>query len=191
MALRCQQRNRAVFLDRDGVLNRADVREGRPYPPSLAGAELLPMVADACAALKRAGFLLIVVTNQPDISRGTLDQSASRAIDDWLHEELPLDDIRVCPHDDSDNCQCRKPKPGLLTEAARDWRVNLPMSTMVGDRWRDVEAGRRAGCRTVFLDRHYSERRPHEPDLVVGELVEAVPWIVHYDQEETSDEATA
>ncbi len=182
---------RAVFLDRDGVLNRAEVRGGRPYPPSLANAELLPLVGEACAALKHAGFLLIVVTNQPDIARGTLDRSASQAVDDWLRKELPIDDIRVCPHDDGDNCQCRKPRPGLLVEAAKEWRVSLPMSTMVGDRWRDVEAGRRAGCRTVFVDRRYAERRPDEPDLVVGELVDAVPWIVQDNQEVVADEATA
>lgn len=192
MAAARLQPRRAVFLDRDGVLNRAEVREGRPYPPDLAGAELLPLVAEACAALKLAGFLLIVVTNQPDIARGTLDQAASRAVDDWLREELPIDDIRVCPHDDGDNCMCRKPRPGLLTDAAVDWRVTLALSTMVGDRWRDVEAGQRAGCRTVFIDRLYSERRPDEPDLVVGELAEAVPWIVERSNEEIgAGEATA
>lgn len=182
---------RAVFLDRDGVLNRAEVRDGRPYPPTRANAELLPRVGEACAALKQAGFLLIVVTNQPDIARGTLDQASSQAVDDWLRQELPIDDIRVCPHDDGDNCQCRKPRPGLLTEAAMDWRVSLPMSTMVGDRWRDVEAGRRAGCRTVFIDRRYTERRPDGPDLVVAELADAVAWIVQDNQEVVADEATA
>ncbi len=182
---------RAVFLDRDGVLNRAEVRDGRPYPPTRANAELLPLVGEACAALKQAGFLLIVVTNQPDIARGTLDQAASKAVDDWLREELPIDDIRVCPHDDGDNCLCRKPRPGLLTEAATDWRVSLPMSTMVGDRWRDVEAGRRAGCRTVFIDRCYDERRPVEPDLVVAELADAVAWIVQNNEEVVADEVTA
>lgn len=176
-------RRRAVFLDRDGVLNRAEVRDGRPYPPKLADAELLPRVGEACAALKGAGFLLIVVTNQPDIARGTLDARSSQAVDDWLRQKLPIDDIRVCPHDDGDNCPCRKPRPGLLTQAAKEWRVSLPMSTMIGDRWRDVEAGRRAGCRTVFLDRLYTERRPDRPDLVVGELAEAVPWIVQRNQE--------
>lgn len=183
---------RAVFLDRDGVLNRAEVRDGRPYPPSRATAELLPKVGEACEALKHAGFLLIVVTNQPDIARGTLDQAASQAVDDWLREELPIDDIRVCPHDDSDNCTCRKPRPGLLTDAARDWSVSLPMSTMVGDRWRDIEAGRQAGCSTIFVDRHYAERRPQYSDLVVAELAEAVPWIVErLNEEVVAGEATA
>ncbi len=183
---------RAVFLDRDGVLNRAEVREGRPYPPTVADAELLPFVGEACVALKQAGFLLIVVTNQPDIARGTLHPAASQAVDDWLREQLPIDDIRVCPHDDSDNCRCRKPRPGLLTDAARDWSVSLPMSTMVGDRWRDIEAGREAGCRTVFVDRHYAERRPQHSNLVVAELAEAVPWIVERCNEEVgAGEATA
>ncbi|MDP9389005.1 MAG: HAD-IIIA family hydrolase [Actinomycetota bacterium] len=183
----------AVFLDRDGVLNRAEVRDGRPYPPAgVAAGLLLPMVAEACESLKRHGFLLVVVTNQPDISRRTLAPAASREIDDWLMAQLPLDDVRVCPHDDGDRCHCRKPKPGLLTDAARDWGVALPRSTMVGDRWRDVEAGRRAGCSTVFLDRRYDERRPEDPDLVVGELFEAVPWIVErWNEEVVANEATA
>jgi len=173
-------RRRAVFLDRDGVLMRSFTREGRPYPARvLADAELLPTAAEACSTLKDAGALLIVVTNQPDIARGDLEPDVLAALHAWLRPQVEIDDIRICPHDDVDACPCRKPKPGMLTEAASDWGIDLAASVMVGDRWRDVEAGRRAGCRTVFVDRGYLEQRPEGPDLVVDELSDAVPWILN------------
>jgi D-glycero-D-manno-heptose 1,7-bisphosphate phosphatase len=172
-------RRRAVFLDRDGVLNRALVRDGRPYPPAdAAGVELLPGVEEACAALRRAGFLLVVVTNQPDVARGTQRLEAVEAIHRRLAEALPLDEIVVCLHDDADGCSCRKPLPGMLVDAAARWDVDLGASFMVGDRWRDVEAGRRAGCRTVFLDRGYAEAMPEAPDATVRDLREAARWIL-------------
>jgi D-glycero-D-manno-heptose 1,7-bisphosphate phosphatase len=170
---------RAVFLDRDGVLNRALVREGKPYPPAnLSELEILPGVPEACSTLKRAGLGLIVVTNQPDLSRGTMEGGAVEAMNAQVRERLGLDDVRVCPHDDADRCGCRKPAPGLLLAAARDWRIALDRSVMVGDRWRDIESGRRAGCKTVFIDYGYSEQRPEAPDLIAGSLLDAVPWIL-------------
>jgi D-glycero-D-manno-heptose 1,7-bisphosphate phosphatase len=170
---------RAVFLDRDGVLNRALVREGKPYPPAnLSELEILPGVPEACSTLKRAGLGLIVVTNQPDLSRGTMERGAVDAMNAEVRERLGLDDVRVCPHDDADRCDCRKPAPGLLLAAAREWRIALDRSVMVGDRWRDIESGRRAGCKTVFIDYGYSEQRPQAPDLIVGGLLDAVPWIL-------------
>jgi D-glycero-D-manno-heptose 1,7-bisphosphate phosphatase len=121
---------------------------------------------------------LIVVTNQPDVRRGKQRPEVIEAIHDVLRSRLAIDDVRVCPHDDEDACACRKPAPGLLVDAARDWGIALASSVMVGDRWRDVEAGRRAGCRTVFVDGGYAERRPTDPDLVVQSLHAAVPWII-------------
>ena len=106
---------RAVFLDRDGVLNHAIVRAGRPYPPAgLSEIELLPGVRKACAALRAAGYLLIVVTNQPDIARGKQTREAVDAMNGWMQRELALDQVQVCPHDDRDACACRKPAPGML-----------------------------------------------------------------------------
>jgi D-glycero-D-manno-heptose 1,7-bisphosphate phosphatase len=170
---------RAVFLDRDGVLNRAKVVDGRPHPPaSVAELEVLPGVEDACRQLGEAGLLLIVVTNQPDVARGTQTIEEVEALNDALATRLPLGEIRVCPHDDDDGCECRKPAPGMLLDAAAEHEIDLANSVMVGDRWRDVEAGRRAGCKTVFVDAGYSERPPDAPDLVVGDLGEAVPWIL-------------
>jgi D-glycero-D-manno-heptose 1,7-bisphosphate phosphatase len=170
---------RAVFLDRDGVINRAVVRDGRPYPPADADhVEVLPGVAVALRRLKAAGYLLIVITNQPDVARGSQTLAAVEAIHSRLAAELPIDDFRTCYHDDGDGCACRKPKPGLILGAAREHQIDLETSVMVGDRWRDVEAGRQAGCRTVFLDYGYAERQPEQPGAVAGSLEEATTWIL-------------
>jgi D-glycero-D-manno-heptose 1,7-bisphosphate phosphatase len=168
-----------VFLDRDGVLNEARVADGRPYPPRDASeVRVLPGVREACRQLAEAGYLLIVVTNQPDVARGTQTLAAVEAINARLQDELSLDAVIVCPHDEPDGCQCRKPRPGMLLAAAQQWDVDLGASFMVGDRWRDVAAGAAAGVRTVFVDRHYAERAPEAPDLTVSELEESVPWII-------------
>ena len=164
----------AVFLDRDGILNRSFIRDGTPYPPdSLRDLEILPHVPEALSALKAHGYSLVVVTNQPDVARGT----ASRELVDSIHErlkgELDLDAIFACFHDDADECDCRKPKPGLLLLAAHNLAIDLSSSFMVGDRWRDVEAGRRAGCRTFFVDRGYRETPPSSYDFRVESLLEA------------------
>jgi D-glycero-D-manno-heptose 1,7-bisphosphate phosphatase len=175
---------RAVFLDRDGVLNRARVVGGVPRPPrGLEELEILPGVLEATRRLSRAGWLLVVVTNQPDIARGQVNRAEVDALNQALAACLPLDDLRVCPHDDADHCGCRKPEPGLLLAAARDHDIDLPGSVLVGDRWRDIEAGRRAGTRTVHVvpgtPGGYAERKPASPDLAVPSLLEAVPWIIN------------
>jgi D-glycero-D-manno-heptose 1,7-bisphosphate phosphatase len=171
---------RAVFLDRDGVINQAIVRDGKPYPPS--GVDELKIVAGATQALrdlKQAGFLLIVVTNQPDIARGTQSHAAVDAIHKALRETLPLDDFFLCPHDDSDECACRKPLPGLLLRAAEKHDIDMPRSFMVGDRWRDVDAGASAGCTTVWIDYGYREKHPAaEPSAKVDSIRAAADWIL-------------
>jgi len=170
---------RAVFLDRDGVVNRALVREGKPYPPpTLSDLRLLPGVREACRMLREAGFALILVTNQPDIARGTANAGEVGEMHSRLRRFLQLDDIRVCPHDDDARCECRKPKPGLLFEAAQAWNIDLRSSFLVGDRWRDVEAGHRAGCQSIFVDYGYRERQPDGPFLRVHSLLEAANWIL-------------
>ena len=170
---------RAVFLDRDGVINAAVVRDGKPYPPARAeDVVVLPGVPEALAALRQAGFALIVVTNQPDVARGTQTRAAIDAIHARLQAELPLDAIYGCFHDDADHCACRKPAPGLLTQAAATWGIDLARSFMVGDRWRDTAAGAAAGCRTIFVDYQYAERRPQAFDAKVASLAEAAAWIL-------------
>jgi D-glycero-D-manno-heptose 1,7-bisphosphate phosphatase len=167
---------RAAFLDRDGVLNRAIVRHGRPYAPvSLEEMEILPGVREALDRLKAAGYRLVVVTNQPDVARGLQRRETVEAINAALMARLPLDEVRVCYHDDADGCTCRKPEPGLLMQQPAH---HLSRSVMIGDRWRDIEAGRRALVRaTVFIDYGYEERQV-EPDVRVGSLSLAVDWIL-------------
>ena len=170
---------RAVFLDRDGVLNRACIRNGRPFPPDGATSMLLlPGAVEACDILRRAGLILIVVTNQPDVARGSTTLASVNTLHEDLRRRVAVDEIVVCPHDDADGCGCRKPAPGMVIEAATRWSVDLGRSVLVGDRWRDVEAGRRAGCRTVFIDHGYSERAPVSQDLTASSLADAVPWIL-------------
>jgi D-glycero-D-manno-heptose 1,7-bisphosphate phosphatase len=165
---------RAVFLDRDGVINRAIVRDGRPYPPAnLAELEILPGVSEALKKLHAADYLLIVVTNQPDVARGTAKKADIEQINSQLSLQLPLDDIKTCYHDGSAGCLCRKPLPGALLEAAKEHDIDLSKSFMVGDRWRDIEAGQVAGCKTFFVNYRYAEQQPEMPDFIVTSLLEA------------------
>ncbi len=167
-----------IFLDRDGVLNRALVRDGKPFPPqTLDDLEIIPGVPAALAALRARGYLLIAITNQPDVARGKQRREVVEAINARLKAELPLERIYTS-YEDGDSPR-RKPNPGLLLEAAQDYKVDLAQSGMVGDRWKDIEAGRRAGCFTVFIDYQYDEPAP-EPaaDYTTNSLIEAAAWIV-------------
>ena len=181
-------KRRAVFLDRDGVLNAVIVRDGRPYPPaSEEDLRLLPDVAEACHVLREAGFLLIMVTNQPDIARGTISENIVTSINRRLQRELSLDGVSMCPHD-GDGCDCRKPKPGLLLEAADRFGIDLSASYIVGDRWRDTEAGQNAGCFAIFIDHGYHEQRPSPPYHRVTSLREAASWIIGKTNGRASDD---
>jgi D-glycero-D-manno-heptose 1,7-bisphosphate phosphatase len=174
---------RAVFLDRDGVLNRPVVRDGFPFPPANADEFVLyPDVAEGCARLKGAGFLLIVVTNQPDVGRGTQSRESVDAMHAALRTALPgLDGIEVCFHAGSrhgEPCDCRKPKPGMLLRAAASLDVDLKRSFLIGDRWRDVDCAHAAGCRAVFIDHGYGEALREKPDFVVATFHQAVSTIL-------------
>ncbi len=174
----------AVFLDRDGTLNVQVVRDGKPYPPdTLADFRLYPGVPEACAQLKAAGFALVVATNQPDVGRGKQQQAVVEAMHARLRELVPaLDLIQVCYHGGEAHgqpCACRKPKPGMLTDAARQLDLDLPRSWMVGDRWGDIDAGHAAGCRTVFIDHGYAERAPAKaPHFTVRDFTAAAAIIL-------------
>jgi D-glycero-D-manno-heptose 1,7-bisphosphate phosphatase len=172
--------NRAVFLDRDGVLARALVRNGKAYAPvTPAEMEIETDAPGALARLKAAGFLLIVVTNQPDVARGVTRREDVEAMHTSLRAALPLDDVFVCYHDNADGCDCRKPRPGMLLQAAAAHDVDVSASFMIGDRWRDIDAGAAVGCRTVWIDRGYDEQAPaRPPDARVPSLRAAVEWIV-------------
>jgi D-glycero-D-manno-heptose 1,7-bisphosphate phosphatase len=170
-----------VFLDRDGVLNHATVDpEGVPHPPDSAGELEIYADAPACLArLREAGFLTIVVTNQPDVARGTQTRAEVDAINRRLAALMPIDDIEVCDHD-GNGCECRKPKPGMLIRAAGKHGIELDASYMVGDRYKDVEAGQRAGCAaSIWIDHGTGgERKPTPPYQRAGSLTEATDWIL-------------
>ena len=170
---------KAVFLDRDGVLNASVIRQGKPYPPdTLDGLTVLPGVMEALHSLREAGYVNIVVTNQPDVATGKQQMEVVEAMHTQLRKELPLDDVKVCYHTEDQKCDCRKPRPGMLLEAAKDHDINLGRSFLVGDRWRDIAAGQAAGCRCFFVDYEYQEQRPEKPYVAVKSLAEAAALIL-------------
>lgn len=167
---------RAIFFDRDGVINRVVFRAGRPCSPRSACQ--FALLNDARESLRRSranGFLNIVVTNQPDISRGLMEAAELEAMHRRIRETLAVDDIVVCPHDDADRCDCRKPRPGMLLAAARKWDIDLKMSFMIGDQSKDVEAGRAAGCLAILIDSPYNQ--DVEADVRARDLAAALRMI--------------
>jgi D-glycero-D-manno-heptose 1,7-bisphosphate phosphatase len=176
-------RRRAVFLDRDGVINKPVVREGRPQPPAEVNDwELYEDVPAGCAQLEAAGYLLVVVTNQPDVARGAQTRRVVEAMQRKMLAALPqIARVEVCWHagvDWADPCDCRKPQPGMVLRAANALNIDLTQSFLIGDRWRDVDCGHAAGCRTVFIDRNYSEALKQPPDWSVQSFGQAVEVIL-------------
>jgi D-glycero-D-manno-heptose 1,7-bisphosphate phosphatase len=170
---------RAVFLDRDGVINRSMVRGGLPYAPTcLADFEILPGVAESLLELRQQGYLNIVVTNQPDIKTGKQSPEVLQVMHKILLDELALDEIKVCPHTNEDDCLCRKPLPGMLHDAARSFQIDLKASWLIGDRWRDIASGQAAGCHCLFIDYGYAEKQPEQPFQSVTSLSAAVALIL-------------
>lgn len=182
-------KRKAVFFDRDGVLNHAQVIAGKPYPPdSIHTTRLIEDAAPALATLSAHDFLLIGVTNQPDVARGKTSKAAVEAINQFLLSQLPLTVINTCYHDDEDACLCRKPAPGLLHMAAHAYAIDLSKSYMIGDRWKDIAAGKQAHCKTIFLDYKYQEAfKTSVPDFTATSLTQAVDWIIDTTHEETYD----
>jgi D-glycero-D-manno-heptose 1,7-bisphosphate phosphatase len=173
----------AVFLDRDGTLNVQVVREGKPFPPRTPeDFRLFPGVPAACARLGAAGYVLVVATNQPDVGRGTQTQESVEAMHAQLQRWIPeLARIEVCYAPGLDPAvkdPRRKPEPGMLLDAARALNLDLGRSWMVGDRWRDIDCGHRAGVRTVFIDFGYAEELRAQPDFTVASFTAAVDAIL-------------
>lgn len=175
-------KRRAVFLDRDGTLNAPVVRDGKPYPPAtIAEFQLLPGVMEGCRALHAAGYVLVVATNQPDVGRGTQAQATVETMHALLRKLIPeIARIEVCydAGGSTPPSELRKPAPGMLLRAAREWNLDLAHSWMVGDRWRDVDCGVNAGCRTIFIDCGYAEPLRKKPDHTVGNFSSAVEIIL-------------
>ena len=170
----------AVFLDRDGTLNSQVIRDGKPYPPAtLEDFTLIEGVANGCARLREAGFTLVVVTNQPDVGRGIQKRTIVEAMNARLRELVPaIDHIEVCY--DAGAAARRKPAPGMLFDSARTLGLDLARSWMVGDRWRDIDCGVSAGCRTIFIDFGYDEKLRSRPDFLVSDFPAAVGIILAY-----------
>ena len=149
----------AVFLDRDGVLNEVILDDGGVRSPrTRAEFILVEGAVEAVDRLSSAGFLCVVVTNQPDVARGRLSPADADWFAERLLREVKVDSVRECRHDSVDSCECRKPRPGLLLDAAREMRIDLPASWMVGDRLVDMAAAERAGVKGLLIDRWWSER---------------------------------
>lgn len=168
---------RAVFLDRDGVINQTISRAGKlTSPRTMDEFELEPGVIDALQVLRAARFKLLVVTNQPEIARGLLKADVLHRMTARLMESLPIDEVRICPHDDADGCRCRKPRPGMLLDLACRHGVDLVGSFLIGDRATDTRAGQAAGCSTIILDRPYNDG--HFADHRVASLQASVELIL-------------
>lgn len=170
---------KAVFLDRDGVLNRTVFRLGAERAPyEEEEFELFPDVIDSINTLKKNGFVTVVVTNQPDVARGWVSFEKVHHINNKIKQLLGVDDIKVCFHTDKDACDCRKPNPGMLLEAAREWGIDLESSFMVGDRHSDVEAGINAGCKTILVGPGDSKPKKFDAHYEAKSLSEATQWIL-------------
>jgi len=173
-------KRRAIFLDRDGVINKAIVKNNVPHPPdNYDQFEFLENVYELMVKLHENGFLLFIVTNQPDVSRGTQSRKTVDEIHKIIKKSLPIEEIFVCFHDDFENCNCRKPKPGLLLQA-EEYEIDYSNSFLIGDRWRDIGAGLAAGCHTILIDYNYFENNHgYTAEKVVSNLTEAVEWILN------------
>ena len=168
-----------MFLDRDGVINKAIVINGKPFPPqTLSELKIIPGVLDALIKLKQEDFYLIVVTNQPDVSRGKQKKNIVEKFHTELKSQLPLDKIYTCYHGEDGECECRKPKPGLLFQAAKDYNIDCKNSFLVGDRWKDIDAGNSANCKTIFINYHYSEKAKIAANYETSSLYNAAKWIL-------------
>jgi len=172
-------KQQAVFLDRDGVLNHTEVRDGKPHAPTrFEDFDILPGTLEALSALKKIGFTLAVVTNQPDVGNGKVEKKIVEQMNTELLSKLPIDIVKICYHAQTDGCDCRKPKPGMIVEAAADLHADVSNSYMIGDRWSDISAGKAAGCTTVFIDNNYAEKIVDQPDVIVSSLTAAVDTII-------------
>jgi D-glycero-D-manno-heptose 1,7-bisphosphate phosphatase len=154
----------AVFLDRDGTLNKNIWRNGKPTPPySCDEVELINGTQEAISKLRKLNYIPIIITNQPDISRGKVSLKEVNKINDVICEMLKIDYVYMCTHDDSDGCECRKPKPGMIHKAAVDLELTLNKCILIGDRWRDIHAGQAVGCKSYLIENNYDEPKPNLP----------------------------
>jgi len=155
-----EKTNKAIFLDRDGIINHVVYHKDTNKPSSPRTIEefrLINGIKKHLYELTKKGFLLFVISNQPDISRGKIKNGTTEEINKIIYEKFPIKEIKVCPHDDKDNCTCRKPKPGMIFELAEKWDVDLSKSYLIGDNWKDIKAGNAAGVKSILINRDYNK----------------------------------
>jgi D-glycero-D-manno-heptose 1,7-bisphosphate phosphatase len=171
----------AVFLDRDGVVVVPEARNGRGYAPRrLEDYRFYHDARESLSRLKRAGFLLVVVTNQPDVGKGLISHAVIEEMHGRLVRELRVDAVKACTHRQGENCPCRKPAPGMLLEAIREFDLNPSDCFMVGDRASDITAGRAVGCRGIFIERGYTEPMPQDAHFIVTSMAEAADVVLRH-----------
>lgn len=177
-------KKRAVFLDRDGVINEVVFHgSGKPSSPwKFEEFKLVPGIKKPLEELSSMGFYLFIVSNQPDISRGYIETGTTEKINTIIYEHLPICDMLICPHDDHHQCHCRKPKPGMLLDLSRKWKIDMESSFLIGDNWKDMEAGKAAGCITILLDKLYNQAV--EADYRVNNLEDIVKLIEFFNERE-------
>lgn len=165
--------NKAVFLDRDGIINRAIIEKGKPYPPlRISKVYSIEGIKEVIEKIHEKGYLAIVVTNQPDVANHLVDKRTVDKINEYLKSIVKFDDVFTCYHNEKDNCDCRKPKVGLFIKAKGLYQIDFSKSFVVGDRWKDIEAGKNIGCKTIFVDYGYNEKRPKNPSYVIKNVTE-------------------
>jgi len=151
--------NKAVFLDRDGIINHVVYHKGINKPSSpwnIKEFRLIKGIEKPLEEISKMGFLIFIVSNQPDISRGNIKKGVNDEINRKILGKFPIKEIKICPHDDKDNCNCRKPKPGMITELSKKWNIDLKKSFLIGDSWKDIKAAENAGVKSILIIRDYN-----------------------------------
>ena len=175
-----KKKTRAIFLDRDGVINKSKIIKGKPYAPrKIKDFKILKNVDKSLFILKKYGFKNIIITNQPDVKKGFIKNSILKKINKKIKSKLKIDDIYICKHTDSDKCNCRKPKIGLIKKAKKKWNIDLTKSYLIGDRWRDILLANKLNINCFYIDKNYKERKPKKFNYKVNNLYEAVKEIKH------------
>ena len=171
---------KCIFLDRDGVINKPIIIDNKPYSPrNKYQFELLPNIEKYLKKIHSLGFLTIIITNQPDISTNHINENLLNEFHDIIKNKMPITDIYVCKYIDTDDCYCRKPKPGLILTAAKKYKINLKKSYFIGDRWKDIDAANKAGCHSIFIDYGYKEKLKTTPINNVKSVKEAFEIILN------------
>ena len=174
---------KAVFLDRDGVINKIFIKDNLPSsPPTFELLEILPGVEESILRLKKLNFACLVVTNQPDVGRNLISKNTLEKMHNKLKKKIHIDEIYVCTHIKDQNCFCRKPNPGMILDAAKKYQIDLKKSFLIGDRASDIEAGQEANCRSIFLDKKNYEKPPNKQEATFNNLTEATDYILEQDR---------